>query len=550
MKRGLLLTLAIVAVMLACVSGHAYAPIIGPIPDVYIGDAEDNVGSTVDLNFFRFSDAFNFDDYVSFDPNDDVTSDPADVRWSFLNLDEATDPFTINGIGSIADPTESIQPELIGKEITRWSPEATTLATFYDLKDSDPAAANTMPWDDPLDPLDAVITIYASNGSRANSRNIIVQAIDDDVDHLSLPTALIPVKHYTSPATEGWARVYGTGTDGVFINAIDGAFYIATHSSSGGQVSVAAGTGSTDARSFAGGWQSPNTDMAYVANNVYLAKFKVSTTQTNTSNVPNCRLYIDFINAAGNFAAAGGNRVGKGPFAADSAGKTYNVYVQAPDAMSAEITNVRLKFEVIDFDPAEWGTNTLQDVDVYRFEAPALGTPAKTYAPPFTGWTTLAFGSPFGNATSGSSTTGLWIETPAAVAPAPRTVDYALWQIAGASSGVAFEADKLYRSVWKLSVPTVAVEGTCARIRLIAQNQATNWSAEFVADPAAGYREMMPKVGGTSYSLWQETLPVLYGGADVALNNMGFLFDVADGRADQSGRIFLEQVDLYFYDIP
>ncbi|HPB30426.1 MAG TPA: hypothetical protein PLB62_03120, partial [Candidatus Sumerlaeota bacterium] len=325
----------------------------------------------------------------------------------------------------------------------------------------------------------------------------------------------------------------------------------ANHTSTSGRyLSIAGGSSSTDTRNYAGGWQSPNTDMPYVPDSVYQVKFKVSTSQNNTSNVPNSRLYVDFITPGGAIAAAGGNRVGKGPFAPTPAGKVYSVYVQAPDTMSAAITNVRLKFEVIDFDTAEWGTNTLQDVDVYRFDDPGLGTPIKTYAPPFTGWTNLSFGSPFGNAVSGSSTTGLWIETPGPVAPAPRTVDYAMWQITGASSGVAFQAARLYRSVWRLSVPNTGTEGTCARIRLIAQAQSNNWGAEFVADPAAGYREHMPKVGGTSYSLWQETMPALYTGGNAALNNMGFLFDVADGRADQQGRIYLEKVDLYYYEIP
>ncbi|HQN02246.1 MAG TPA: hypothetical protein PLL36_14290, partial [Candidatus Hydrogenedentes bacterium] len=157
---------------------------------------------------------------------------------------------------------------------------------------------------------------------------------------------------------------------------------------------------------------------------------------------------------------------------------------------------------------------------------------------------------PFGNATLGSNTTGLWIETPGPTAGPGRTVDYAFWQLTAASSGLVYAEDKLYRSVWTVSVPDAAAENTCARVRMIMSNLANNWGAEFVADPGAGYREQMPKVGGTEYSVWQETLPLLYSGTDAALNKMGLLFDVADGREDQSGRISLEKVELYYYDIP
>ncbi|HPB32191.1 MAG TPA: hypothetical protein PLB62_12100, partial [Candidatus Sumerlaeota bacterium] len=360
------------------------------------------------------------------------------------------------------------------------------------------------------------------------------------------------VIHYPAPADEGWVKSYGTLADGTFLSAVDGSFYIGTHSSGSGRLSIGAGISGTDNRNYVGGWQNPNTDIPYLEGNVYIAKFKVSTNQANTSNVPNTRLYAEFINSAGSLAAAGGNRVGKGPFAPNAAGNTYNVYVQGAANMNPDIQYIRLKFEVLDFDPAEWGTNTLEDVDVYRFE-PAEPDPARkiaTFMPPFNGWTGVSLSSPFGNATFGSNTTGLWIETPGPTAGANRTVDYALWQIAGASSGVAFEADRLYRSVWTISVPNTATEGTCARIRMIAGNQANNWGAEFVADPAGGYREHMPTVAGVEYSVWQETLPLLYSGSEAVLNNMSFLFDVADGREDQSGRIYLKKVDLFYYDIP
>jgi hypothetical protein len=117
MKRGLL-TLTIVAIALLCSSVYAYAPVIGNIPDIIIGDMEDNGTSCglTDLNFFRFTDAFNFDEYVTAETGDPDagTTYPQIVRWSFLATN--TGLLKINGIATLADASESIEPGL--KELT------------------------------------------------------------------------------------------------------------------------------------------------------------------------------------------------------------------------------------------------------------------------------------------------------------------------------------------------------------------------------------------------------------------------------------------------
>ena len=94
-----------------------YAPIILALPDIIIGDAEDNPTSGVpDINLFRFSDAFN-KELTNFPNNDPVGSEGRYSSW----------------------------------------------ASFYDLVDSPPDSGP--PWGNPTEAtaLATIITIYCSN---------------------------------------------------------------------------------------------------------------------------------------------------------------------------------------------------------------------------------------------------------------------------------------------------------------------------------------------------------------------------------------------------
>jgi hypothetical protein len=62
MKKGLVALFAAALAISASVS-FGYAPTIRPLPDITIGDMEDNL-STQDRNFFVFTNAFRFDDYA------------------------------------------------------------------------------------------------------------------------------------------------------------------------------------------------------------------------------------------------------------------------------------------------------------------------------------------------------------------------------------------------------------------------------------------------------------------------------------------------------
>lgn len=544
MKRGLNLTLVIVAIALLCSNVYAYAPIIDSIPDVWIGDQEDNSGT--DINFFRFSNAFNFDDYVSKHPNDPDQS-TTNVRWSFI-ADNAN-LITINGINTLADATEAIQPELVSKELTSYpnnnaEPRVTSQADFWDLVDS--PVGSGPPWTDPteLTALDTIITIYCSNGTKASSAPLNVKAnVKDGTVDLpdALSSSMVHVLTYDSPATQGWDKM-GL-TDGQDL----GDFSIAVRPIDGGSVGA---SGSSTGNVY-GPWRSSGTDIAYVANQVYRVKYNIRSTQTDVTKVPNSRLLTEYV-GTGILAVSSGNRVGKGLFAPDADGEWYSVYSQSPDLTGTGVDNLRITYELIDFDANEDGTNYLDEVQVHRFAIPSVasGTPVVAYTSQAefgtAGWSSLVLGSPFGNATVGSDTTGLYINTPATViAPVSGNLDYGMWQ-KGATAAVAFEGNHLYRCVYTLQSANTS---TLAKIRLINANAGGDWNSQvaLVTDQTTAH---MPDADGEDYSVWFESMPALYAAPDDFKNQMSFQFDIADGQDAQLGTTYLTNVELVYYSIP
>ena len=170
-------------VILAGQSALAYSPIIHPLPNIYIGDAEDNVG-TVDNNLFRFSDALDLDWYVT---DDDTTISV--LAWSFIEDPLVVeDILEINGVTQLDDEADALDPAAVGKDIRHQpAPFDDTFIDFWDLQDC-PKPLN-LPYDDPDPGLNTIVTFFVSDGTFIDSAMTIVQ-ISDGVpafDHLSYP---------------------------------------------------------------------------------------------------------------------------------------------------------------------------------------------------------------------------------------------------------------------------------------------------------------------------------------------------------------------------
>jgi hypothetical protein len=189
-----LYTLFVAAIaLLGVTTASATAPVISTIPDVIIGDAENNGPS--DNNFFVFTDAFKFDDYVQ----DDLTAD-ASLKWSFDEGDDpaplsgATNWYTINGktpvhvgtaaaIGDTSGTAAHVNPALINElRVT------STTATFRDIVFSPTPGSG--PYPDPAgNPKTAhqtgkVVRFFVSDGTYAATKDIIVKTIDNASDQL------------------------------------------------------------------------------------------------------------------------------------------------------------------------------------------------------------------------------------------------------------------------------------------------------------------------------------------------------------------------------
>ena len=98
-------------------------------------------------------------------------------------------------------------------------------------------------------------------------------------------------------------------------------------------------------------------------------------------------------------------------------------------------------------------------------------------------------------------------------------------------------------------MPTAAEQNTVGKIRIYNANKNGTWSAQLALVPDQ-IQTHMPPVGGREYDVWFETEPDFYCDDLFDLNEMTYNFDVSDGSDTQYGTVYLEKVELYYYDLP
>jgi len=222
MKKGLLTTLT-VAIMFACLgSAFAMAPTIRDIPDVTIGDAEDNIGT--DNNYFVFTNAFQFDKYAS-DGDTTVSS----LLWTFdeRSVTGLTDQqwFRINGkdpihVGDAAMVADSPTPSAAHQNPTSNELRGVSAyASFRDIIFSPGTSAPPPAFSAPVDPAKAnhaagkSIRFYVSDGTNVATNDIIVNTVDNGNDKLSGGTPFVVAQddnfttnsgNFTAGGTTGW----------------------------------------------------------------------------------------------------------------------------------------------------------------------------------------------------------------------------------------------------------------------------------------------------------------------------------------------------------
>lgn len=166
MRKGLLITLLAGAMaLLGLVSSvSALAPTLGQIPDIIVGDAEDN-GLTGDNNIFVYPDALDLSTYVT----DPKSGTAAEITWRFAlesdGVDETFD-YTINGLQSgDTDITDG------GADLS---------VTFRNETVS--PVAGTPPFANPVGIYERIITLGADNGVAESTVDFGIKILDDGMD--------------------------------------------------------------------------------------------------------------------------------------------------------------------------------------------------------------------------------------------------------------------------------------------------------------------------------------------------------------------------------
>ncbi len=481
----------------------AYAPTIQNLPDIYIGDKEDWWG-TVDTNLFRFSDAFNLDDYV-----DDADNADNELRWSFVES-TSNNWLKINGILQLdlltEDPTDPG-----AKNIRAVSP----MVSLWDLKDS-PESGGPI-WPDPVEPLNEIVTFYVSDGLFVDSDTVLVQAVDNDYDRISE----IPTPEPTP--TPGWESIrvddFQGNTDGytfqgISLNTYDARCAAATSTFDGNRVGI-----TTDNTTSRFGWWTNPTLIPYEANKLYKVAWKCSTNQATATAVPTIRFRIN----AGDYSYANELIITSqtGVMSPPTTGsRTYNQYLVPLTAQGFFLT-----FDVYDFDQVtDSGTVYLEEVETSKADIPTAGWSAKT-VPAFTNWTLVNNISPYAAfATTGQTASLLRLGSPTATSTA-----YAYWY----SPNISWTAGKLNRAIFTL----ITASGPSTILGAVAAGSADyNWFTRY-----RFYGDTVPTAAGTQYPVYFETAS----GTNFYLMYEGMDFETTRGGSNDLNSVDLAERDLW-----
>jgi hypothetical protein len=498
MRKSLPLLVAVLALALVGSSAFAFAPVMQPLPDVWIGDSEDNAG-TVDNNLFRFSDAFDLDAYV-----DDQDTTISELVWSFYEMGAGN--LEVNGITELADPADAVNADSLGKDIRHASaPYDDEFVDFWDLKDS--PLPLSLPYPTPTDPLDEVVTFYVSDGAFVDSGQCVVRADDGGVDRVSDTTAWVRIGGYDYEGTpQGWTFT------GPSVNAADASYAGATSTYN----SAALGTTTDNATSRFGFWSGPDS-FAVASGNLYRFVWNVYTDQANNLNVPTVRFRMnaaDF-SYAYEVTLASANAT-ENPYLPSPTPRDYNMYMTPYNAQPVFPT-----YDVYDFDAADAGTVYLEQLDVYQTALPATGWTAET-VPAFGSWSALTSITPYGAVSSGT-TGGLQLTSSVS-----NGFNYGFWNSA---ANIPISTGNIYRVL-----ATVASSDASPPQALIRTNSAdAQVSARFTASSLSA----APDADGEVY-------PIYFGVHEQVSGQEGFniSFEIGDFDSARGGTITLTDVTV------
>lgn len=418
MKKGLLSTLLAAA---ASVSGipsvHANAPVVSSLPDIIVGDAENNNGFT-DNNYFVYTNAFSLDQAAS----DDNVAD-ADLLWHFAEGsiqgtgNNSTQWYTVNGKNPVISGTDAQAAAAVSAVPTTANNIRTNeFATFRDIvlsPGSGPLTSGFSPTMAQLAEHAQGRNVYfgVSDGVGVTTDVIVVKSIDNANDAKSASYVVI-VDNQFPTGPEGWnvweENHAQNGANKIYERAdwANGALraYVGSKPASGS--GIAFGYRIVGYAEYGVNTGVPlATELKYTqvgANNWIRAKFHLfgldangGTNVTDTNKIPSFRLRVSGFNYA--FASlldlqhkatgdAGTDPIARGmaPGVGAANAKVYRVDMDPPETPQYVSDATKGFFRIFetyskDTEPQENGYLGLSESQIGTYPAPQTFTTLKTY---------------------------------------------------------------------------------------------------------------------------------------------------------------------------
>jgi len=408
-------------------------------------------------------------------------------------------------------------------------------------------------------------SVMTSGGLALNTlfynRNGIVNVLAE-ADSVATGTVAIPYNvtgeenlafyPFDNPDLEGW--IVGTPAPGTYVDAKDGAFYMAPPLQPAGQIGV---NGKFTVNLY-GYWHlKDSAAIPYAPNKIYRARYRVRTDQPDRMKSPMARLRwtnIVFLSGASLIVDKGLNAIGE-------TWQDYYSYFLPPDLSGAPESEraLILNFDLVNFSAEQFGALFLDEAEVIRFNIPprSIATPALSYstAEDFSVWVPETIPTLFGPVAYGRGTNGLYLESGATPSPPigkEGLPDYGQWSVPVNVASVDYEPNRLYRAIFTLKVPDAATRETIARIRM--RLHTASWDLanvyELFNKGAGTYHNHLPNTAGLEYSVFMESPREFYTGEDAYKNRIIVAFDLVDGVVYERGRVYLSKVEVEHYDLP
>lgn len=414
MKKGLVLTLVLMAMVALVIPAAAKAPIIQDLPNIIIGDQGDSFTGSQTVYLMRYLNAFNFADVSVIQRQNGYTDDKFHVYYS-------QDSAEVPQVALSGPPGASLVAKLSATEATNLingtlvpaaNQEVVLGASGYfwaSLVNTTINGAGKSAYD--MTPeVDGAPRLYPANSADPGTATLTIYAIEDD-----LPTTLVAVGSFTavsmSDKADGGAdnliRVYTAdfegNTDGWFAQfqgGGDARLVQATPVTSGTGIGFQGRSDRPTATELAvwNTWfmSDDGTNakfllpavQATMATDIYQLRALISSTAGSPANSPGYRLF--YVN--GRFTHQGGKMVltfGTGDDIQAPSSTTGNlmcrVYWAPPFALSGmadgggmsnfggeDIRAYTVMFDITDVEMADTGVVAMENIDVYQMPRPAM----------------------------------------------------------------------------------------------------------------------------------------------------------------------------------